>query len=318
MGEASTISKRILKPLYVDIKIEEYIQSMIDNVDSPILKSKIAFYGNKKTYLLAGILAVLAYKAVGGGGQKDIIHAARGVSLFSLSGSSFDDVFDDYIEAGLKDSGIDNSATLGSSMLIITHGITEIARACEDLTSDKRERIFRIVEKGLSSAIDGFQFQNRNRGEVDVSENEYVEYICKRACGAWAKIGSEIGAILGGGEDKIVRALGNFATNFAAALLVYDHMKETYDDFRYGFYYPPVLQALKWEEVTVKALKNPPIDDVIIDMMIVDDNMQRQIRANFKKIIDKLLDDAIKDLENIADSEAKDMMFRMAYILREL
>jgi len=317
MGEASTISKRILKPLYVDIKMEEYIQSIIDNVDSPLLKSKIAFYGSKRTYLLNGILTILAYRTVGGEDKKRIMHAARGISLFSLSGSAFDDVLDDYIQSGLKDKGIDNSATLCSSVALITHGITEIARACEDLTPDRREKIFRYIEKETSSAIDGFQFQIRSLGEMDINENEYIEYICKKCCGAFAKLSMEIGAILGGADDRIAEFLGNFAMNFASAVLVYDHMKEAYYDFKYGFYYPPVLQALKWNEATVRALKNPPVDDVVIDM-IVNDEVEKQIRINYERVINKLLDDAISYLEKIEDSEAKDIMLIMVHILREL
>jgi len=317
MGEASTISKRILKPLYVDIKIDEYIQSIIDDVDSPLLKSKIAFYGKKKTYLLNGIVTVLAYKIVGGEDPERIVHGSRGTSLFSLSGSAFDDLFDEYIMTGLKDGGTDNSATLCSSMIILTHGITEISRACEGLPLEMRNKIFGIIEKCLSSATEGFQFQNRNRREVDIHENEYIEYVCKKASGSWGRIGATIGAVLGGGDDETVNALGNFGMNYAAAIQAFDHSHEVYEDTKYGFYYPPVLQALKWNPTTIEALKNPPIDDVVLDM-IFDDTVQKRVKENYSRIINRLLDDATRDLTVIPYSESKDLLLGMVYILRKL
>jgi len=316
MGAASAISNVILKPLDVDLGMVEYIQLMIDDVEMPLLKSKLVFYRNKKLYLLIGALAALAYKAVGGNDQKSITSAARGVALVTLSGSTFDDVFDDFVEVGLVDQGADNSATLSVAVAMITHGILEIARACEDLTLDKRERIFRTVEQGVATTIDGFQFQNAKRGQTDMSEDEYVEFLCRKACGAWAEIGAKVGAMLGEADDKTVRALGNFAVNFAAALQVFDHMQEIRSDFKYGFYYPPVMLALRPSPIVTEALKNPPIDDSVMDS-IFDDEVERHISSNFKRIINELLDAADENLKAIRDSEAKDAMLELVRTLRQ-
>jgi len=318
MGEASTISKGILKPLHVDLKfLDDYIQFVIEDVEDLLLKAKIISYASKKAYRLPGTLAILAYKAVGGEVEERIIHGARGTSLFSMSGAAFDDVFDDYVEVGLKSDGIENSTTLCAAMISMTYAVTEVARACKDLEMSACEKIFRILENGLSSATYGFQYQNRNRGKIDMSEREFIEYVCKKGGGEWGKIGSQIGAILGGANDELVTVLGNFAQNLVAALLVYDDMGEMIDDAKYGFYHPPLLKALNWNETVVEALSNPPIDDVILDL-IIDEKTIRHANRNFKNIIGKLLNDASNNLRDIPDSEAKDAMLAMVDIAREL
>jgi len=313
----SSISQRILRPIQINIDMGACIQSLMDDVDSSFLKSKIASLSKRRTYLIAGVLTILAFRSVGGYDRRRISHAAQGLALLNLSGSVFDDLFDDYLMVGLIDGGIENSALLCSGTNIITRSITEIARACEDLTPQKREEVFRMIERGISLITESFQFQIRNLGEIDMSEDEYIEHICKKGGGTFGKLACEIGAIMGEANDNIVNDLGDFGLNFGAAMQAFDHKQQVIEDVKYGFYYPPTSQAIDWDETIARALGDPPIDDSTLEL-ILNDEIITEIRKNFKNVINKLLDDSIESLRNIPDSEIKDLMVEMTQIPRRL
>jgi len=314
MGEASELSKIVLQPTQIDLRIDEYIQSIVDNVENFRIKSKINYYCKKKTFLIPGFLAILAYKVVEGSDPERIFHGSRGVSLFGLSASAFDDLFDDFIEKGVVDRGVENSVTMCSGVIFLTYSITEIMRACEGLTKGKRGAVLKAVEDCTTSACDGFQIQIKNRGRTDISNKEYIDFL-RKSSGEFGKLGSKVGALLGGGTNEEVDALGEFGMNILSAIQVYDDAYEAKEDARDGFYKPPILHAIEWNEAVIRALNNPPVDDVILDM-IMDEKNIKKAKKNFEEVVVKFLDDTNENLKRIRECEAKDLMLELVRLIQ--
>jgi len=314
MGEASELSKIVLRPTQIDLRIDEYIQSIADNVENFRIKSKIDHYCKKKTFLIPGFLAILAYKAVGGGDPERIFHGSRGVSLLGLSASAFDDLFDDFIEKGVVDRGVENSVTMCSGVIFLTHSITEIMRACEGCTKEKRRAILKAVENCTISACDGFQIQIKNRGRIDIDYKEYIDFL-RKSSGEFGKLGSKVGALLGGGVNGEVDVLGEFGMNILSAIQVYDDAYEARESAKHGFYTPPILHAIKWSETVKRALNNPPVDDVILDT-IMDEKNIKKAKKNFEEVIVKFLDDTNENLKRIRECEAKDLMLELVRLIQ--
>lgn len=276
------------------------------------------------------VLTLTAAEAVGGDSHK-VVKSAAAMEILHTFTLVHDDIMDqDDFRRGIKTTHKVWNETMaintGDALFAkVFRALTENAKS-ENLSLDETIQLFDTVSETSFEICQGqaldLMFEKRKK----VTESEYLEMVEKKT-GALIKASTKTGAILGEGEPKMVKALGEYGRLLGIAFQIHDDLlgiagtqekvgKPIGSDIREG----------KWTFLTVHAYENASQKDrgtlrEILGKSKATDEELNMVIEIFKKTkaIDfaksksrELIKKAKKKLEVIPDSESKDFLLELA------
>ncbi len=207
-------------------------------------------------------LLSLACEAVGGDPK---LTTSIAVPLSLISGAI--DIHDDIIDQSkIKNErptvygkfGKDIALLVGDALLI--KGLTLLNKAAQkDISQEKATEIIDIIKNMFFELGDAEALELQFRGRRDLSPDEYVHVVRKKAADVEAH--TRISAILGGGSREEIEALGEYGRILGMLIILRDDwidlldFKESVHRIRKEHLPLPLLHALKSTEIKPKISK---------------------------------------------------------------
>lgn len=199
------------------------------------------------------------------GGKADITTPIA-ASITLICGAT--DIHDDIIDKSKKKMsrptilgkfGKDVALLVGDALLF--EGFLLLHKACKNIQTEKSAKIYQVVsdmffELGNAEALE-LQF----RGRTDVTPEEYLSLLNMKAADVEAC--TRIGAIIGGGSEKEIDALGRYGRMLGSIMILRDDLADTTD-------YEEISNRIKHEPLPLPillAMQNPEIKFEICDII---------------------------------------------------
>ena len=319
------------------IDAKEYLKKMSAELDGPIK----SYIGNEdpanlmeasRQYPYAGgkrmrpAMAVACCKAVGGDGSKAVplAVAIEYIHNFTLI---HDDLMDgDAVRRGMPTIhvtyGMPTAVLAGDALFAKAYQII-----CDlDVPADRMRDALRYVSKAVWDLARGQQMDVNNEGQI-VTEDVYIETIKLKTSVLFAAAAAG-GAIIGGADEKTVRAINEYALDVGLGFQMFDDYlgiagdssktgKSVGNDIRKGKCTCMVTHA-------IRSIKDPAVleefKSILGNMDATDEQCARamQIMRDAGSIDYALnlakekVDTAISKIEFLPDSEDKEFMIALA------
>jgi geranylgeranyl pyrophosphate synthase len=231
-------------------RVEDLLRAELNSSDA--LTSEIGrhmLFGYAKR--LRPIFVMLSQHMISGETSQIAIDCAASSELVHCASLFHDDVIDNAkTRKGLKAA---NSIWGNRSAVIV--GDQFFVLAYKLLT---RHRDFRIIELFVDMCrllAEGVMLEIRHTGDLELSEEQYLEIISKKTA-MFFSYASLIGGYIGGADPELEAELAEFGLNFGLAFQVSDDLLDIFadpdatgkprgSDIRSGIYTCPVIYALK-------------------------------------------------------------------------
>lgn len=279
---------------------------------------------------LRPVLALVSCEAVGGKAD-DAVEAAAALELLHTFTLIHDDIMD-------RDDFRRNVRTVhkvwGESMAIIA-GDALFAKVFEAVAANARRKklspsrtadLFDIVSRASFEICQGQAMDVAFEGRVEVRESEYMEMVSRKT-GALMEASARVGAILGGGKPREVRALAEYGRLVGMAFQIQDDMLGVSGDQRkFGKPVGSDIQKGKRTLIVVHALKRASREDrARLLRTLGDEGASRAEIRRAASILRKtgaidyaarkareLVEEAKSKLRVLRDSEAKRFLLELA------
>jgi octaprenyl-diphosphate synthase len=197
---------------------EEYRRQVSSNIQViDYLGDYLQSSGGKR---LRPALLILANYAVGGNAkQENVISLATVMEMLHTATLVHDDIIDN---ADLRRNRPSVNARFGNQTAVLM-GDWLYMSAFETSLRERSLRILDILTRLTRKMTEGELLQLTMLGRTDITENDYFD-ILKRKTAYLFSACCEIGAILGGAEDKIVFALRDYGMNLGVAFQLADDL----------------------------------------------------------------------------------------------
>jgi len=208
-------------------KIDNKLTSLIKK-DYPInLYSPIKYALSQRGKRIRPILLIFSCEALGGN-IKDCFDAAIAIEILHDFTLVHDDIMDDdYIRRGSKTVHAKWDKNVA---LLCGDGIIALAYSSLLKSNGKYiKRITSIFSEGIVKICEGQSLDKDFESMKKVDIDEYM-YMIEMKTGVLMSISSEIGAILGNGSGKQIRALKNFGMNLGIAFQIQDDLLDVVSD----------------------------------------------------------------------------------------
>lgn len=217
-----------------DKKYQKY-RSLIDQkLASSIRKTEPVSLYDPTRYVLAAsgkrirpLLILLSCEAVGGTMQQ-AINAAVAIEVLH----NFTLVHDDIMDNAPSRRGRATVHTRWDANIAILVGDELVALAYRELLKTKSRAIAHVADvftEGVVEVCEGQSYDKEFETLADVSLNDYLLMISKKT-GKLFSVSSEIGALIGGGTEREVRALRSFGTSLGRAFQIQDDLLDIMAD----------------------------------------------------------------------------------------
>jgi|GEM_PF-233165 len=237
MKQAGRSQEEIVK--HVERLLEERGREALDMSRKRILDEKIEckeayealkFFMSYWKDLARPTLMSIVCEAAGGDPAMTIPVAA---SMILISGGA--DIHDDIIDrSDRKLSHLTVFGKFGEDIALLAgdaflfKGLTLLYDSIkETVSSEKISSIFGLVNRMFFKLGDAEAFELRFRGRTDVSPEEYLSLVRKKAADVEALV--KISAIMGGGSDEEIEKLGNYGRLLGMVLILRDDMRDITD-----------------------------------------------------------------------------------------
>lgn len=207
----------------IDIKLTSLIKK-----DYPInLYSPIKYALSQKGKRIRPILLIFSCETIGGN-IKDCFDAAIAIEILHDFTLVHDDIMDDdYIRRGSKTVHAKWDKNVA---LLCGDGLNALAYSSLLKSNGKYiKRITSIFSEGIVKICEGQSLDKDFESIKKVDIDEYM-YMIEMKTGVLMSISSEIGAILGNGSEKQIRALKNFGMNLGIAFQIQDDLLDVVSD----------------------------------------------------------------------------------------
>jgi len=166
-------------------------------------------------------LVVKSCEAVGGK-VEDALPAATAVELVH----NFTLIHDDIMDGDLLRRGVPTVHTVWGVSMGILSGDLLFAEAFNVLLSgggncERLRRSAEILAKATIVLSEGQNMDMAFESRTDVSEAEYLEMIYKKT-GALFQASAEMGGVIGGGDERSIRLLGEYGRNMGIGFQIFD------------------------------------------------------------------------------------------------
>jgi geranylgeranyl pyrophosphate synthase len=174
-------------------------------------------------------LLSLTCEAVGGD-PNVTTHVGAAMVLLAGSADIHDDIIDESKIKGIKPTvygkfGKDIALLTGDALMF--KGITTMYDACEKLHEETRNRILNLTRQGFFEIGSAEAKEVDLKGKYDLTPQEYYEVIEMKA--GVADVNARIGAILGGGTQVEIDAVGHYSRTLGILMIIRDDFIDLYE-----------------------------------------------------------------------------------------
>lgn len=193
----------------------------------------VSLYEPMKYVLAAGgkrirpLLILLSCEAVGGSANQ-ALHAAVAIEVLH----NFTLVHDDIMDNASSRRGRATVHVRWDTNTAILVGDELVALAYRELLKTRSRAIAHVADvftEGVVQVCEGQSFDKEFETLNDVSLNDYLLMISKKT-GKLFSVSSEIGALIGGGTEREIRALRAFGTSLGRAFQIQDDLLDIMAD----------------------------------------------------------------------------------------
>jgi geranylgeranyl diphosphate synthase type II len=193
----------------------------------------VSLYEPTKYVLAAGgkrirpLLILLSCEAVGGS-MNQALHAAVAIEVLH----NFTLVHDDIMDNASSRRGRATVHVRWDTNTAILVGDELVALAYRELLKTRSRAIAHVADvftEGVVQVCEGQSFDKEFETLNDVSLNDYLLMISKKT-GKLFSVSSEIGALIGGGTEREIRALRAFGTSLGRAFQIQDDLLDIMAD----------------------------------------------------------------------------------------
>ncbi len=202
-------------------KVEKILVKAFKNREPDSLYKPVNYILSSGGKRLRPLLVLLSAKAVGGN-FSDVYNASVAVELLH----NFTLVHDDIMDNADKRRGLLTLHKKYDDSTAILAGDSLLAVAYEYLLKDcngKTKEVIAAFTKGLIEVCEGQSLDKDFETRNDVSINEYKLMIMKKTA-AMSEMCCTIGALLGGGSTKEIKAVSLFGKNIGIAFQIQDDL----------------------------------------------------------------------------------------------
>lgn len=288
------------------------------------LYKPVSYILESKGKRLRPLLVLLSAKAVGGN-FKDVYNAAVAVEMLH----NFTLVHDDIMDKADKRRGrltlhkkydLSTAILAGDSLLSVAYEFL-----LKDCNGNSKE-VLDSFTKGLIEVCEGQSLDTDFEQRSHVSIDEYIEMIRKKTA-AMAGMCCEIGAYLGGGSSKQIKALFNFGINIGIAFQIQDDLLDIAGDEKdFGKTVGGDLITGKKTYLFLKALGKSKGEDKgalqkVIERKGIRTNQVKRYKELYIKLgvlneasaeIKQYTNKALKSLKLITDEGSREMLHWLA------
>jgi geranylgeranyl diphosphate synthase type II len=289
------------------IKLYEAERKNINKILSESLKKRkpVSLYEPGSYILNSGgkrlrpLLVLLSAKAVGGE-FKDAYNAAAAVEMLH----NFTLVHDDIMDNADKRRGRPTLHKVYNHSTAILTGDSLLSIAYEYLLKDcngNSKKVISSFTHGLIEVCEGQSLDTDFELRKNVSLAEYIIMIKKKTA-AMAEMCCRIGALLGGGSNSQVKALGNYGLNLGIAFQIQDDLLDiSADEKKFGKTIGGDLVEGKKTFLFLEALEKSKGEDRKKLLKVIErKGIRRNQVKSYKMIYDRLgvLDDARREINS--------------------
>ncbi|MHC4728548.1 MAG: polyprenyl synthetase family protein [Planctomycetota bacterium] len=269
--------EEIYQPIADDLKAMESIleasvkeskNRSIQAMSSSLLKS-----GGKK---LRPALVILSEKAASAGknsscNHDELIMLASAVELIHIASLIHDDVLDG---ATMRRSKPSINAELGDDISII-FGDYIYSKAFDLIGKCRNPDVFECISKAIHAMCEGELIQVYQRGNLDLSKDNYITIVKKKTASLLAAC-CHSGGIVGNHNQTVQKILKGFGLNFGIAFQIIDDCKDLISEER-------ILGKHPGQDMVAGDMTLPLLD--LLDA--VDKDEKQEIKKMFESKIDK-------------------------------
>ncbi len=207
---------RAFQPVRAELdEVDRRISAQVEAFD-PAIEGYVAYAIGGGGKRLRPLLALLSGGATGslGGGHVDL---AVIVELIHLATLVHDDIMDD---AERRRSQPTINARWGNSLSVLL-GDVLFAHALSLATDFDDTRISRTIARTATEVCSGEMIQTQRRFDLQLSREEYFRIIAMKT-GSLFACAAELGAVISGAPEGVVRHLKNYGAHIGTAYQIYD------------------------------------------------------------------------------------------------
>jgi octaprenyl-diphosphate synthase len=207
---------RVIQPVQAELQqVDQRIAAQVNAFD-PALEGYIAYAVGGGGKRLRPLLALLSGGATGSLGSEHVDLAVI-VELIHLATLVHDDIMDD---AERRRGQPTVNARWGNSLSVLL-GDVLFAHALNLATDFDDTRISRTIAQTATEVCSGEMIQTQRRFDLKLSREEYFRIIGMKT-GSLFACAAELGAVINGAPDEVVRRLKNYGAQIGTAYQIYD------------------------------------------------------------------------------------------------
>ncbi|MBA3963821.1 MAG: polyprenyl synthetase family protein [Chthoniobacterales bacterium] len=316
---------RVFQPVRAQLdEVERRISAQVNAFD-PAIEGYVAYAIGGSGKRLRPLLALLSGGATGSLGSEHLDLAVI-VELIHLATLVHDDIMDD---AERRRSQPTVNARWGNSLSVLL-GDVLFAHALNLSTDFDDTRISRAIARTATEVCSGEMIQTQRRFDLQLSREEYFRIIGMKT-GSLFACAAELGAVLSGAPEEVVRQLKTYGAQIGTAYQIYDDCldiagneaetgKTLGTDLRKGKLTLPVLSllgsasAFDRERAAALVLEGK-LEDVAA--LLQSPPAQSALGAAIDTAL-QFIDQGEAELEALAPNEYVDALFGLGEALREL
>jgi geranylgeranyl diphosphate synthase, type II len=309
-------------------KYQKY-RSLIDQkLASSIRKSEPVSLYEPMKYVLSStgkrirpLLIMLSCEAVGGT-MNEAVNAAIAIEVLH----NFTLVHDDIMDNAASRRGRATVHVRWDSSTAILVGDELVAMAYRELLKTKSKAIAEIADvftEGVVEVCEGQAFDKEYEVVREVSLNDYMLMISKKT-GKLFSVSAEIGALIGGGTEREIKALRSYATYLGRAFQIQDDLLDVIaDEKEFGKTIGGDIMEGKKTFLLIQAYDRATGKDRKVIQSIIDKKggskamipVVREIYERYgiielaKQSIDKDINSAIIQLRKLRETPTREMLF---------
>jgi geranylgeranyl diphosphate synthase, type II len=207
--------------------VERQLRSCIRKTEPRSLYEPVQYVLSGGGKRIRPLLVILSCEAVGGD-VTEAMHAAVAIEILH----NFTLVHDDIMDNASSRRGRATVHKKWDNNIAILVGDELVALAYRELLKTQSPFIPRVADiftEGVVEVCEGQTFDKEFESRKDVSLDEYLLMIGKKT-GKMVSVASEIGAVIGGGSEKEIRALTSYGTNIGKAFQIQDDLLDIIAD----------------------------------------------------------------------------------------
>ena len=308
-------------------QIESTIEKSMALIENSPLRDGVRYVLSLGGKRIRPLITVLSAEAVGVLND-DVLHSAAAVEVLHNFTLVHDDIMDNSETRRGKATvhvlfGRSIAILVGDLMMSLAYDI--ISRCSEH----KLKSALKIFNNAVAEVCNGQALDENHSKQDGASLASYEEMICKKT-GALLKASGQLGALLGGGNDQQVEALGKFGQNLGIAFQILDDILDVEGD-QTKFGKPKGLDIIEKKKNYLYLKARELTENKVFDLI---DSVYSKSKVNSDDIelvsrlyaengvieagraeVEEYTRQAIDALSRIPDSQAKEAIIELARLL---